>query len=163
MQEIITYLEMTSPDDLTPAPVIPTVSLVPATPEQTRSITIRIGTPYNWESATFTDDQWAEYISRTQSWMVTANNEPAGLVDYEITADTVEITTFGLVPEFVGKGIGAHALTLGLQRAWTLTPTVRRVWLHTSTQDHPNALSNYRKRGLRPFKTKPGKSAPSAS
>jgi GNAT superfamily N-acetyltransferase len=153
MQEIVTYLEMTSPDALTPAPVIPTVTLVRATPEVTRALTVRIGTPYKWEGASFTDAQWSEYLSVAESWMVTSNNEPAGLADYTLRGNEVEITTFGLVPEFVGKGIGAHALTLALQKAWTLTPTVERVWLHTSTLDHPNALPSYRKRGLRPFRT----------
>ena len=28
----------------------------------------------------------------------------------------------------------------------------RRVWLHTCTLDHPNALANYQARGLRMFK-----------
>jgi GNAT superfamily N-acetyltransferase len=65
----------------------------------------------------------------------------------------VEIETFGLVPEVVGRGIGGHALTLTLQLAWALRPGVKRVWLHTSTQDHPNALPNYQARGLRPYKT----------
>ena len=163
MQEVVTYLEMTSPDALNPATVIPTIALIRATPAQTRELTLRIGTQYNWDSSAFTEAQWSEYLARTDSWMVTSNDRPAGLADYQITSDTVEITTFGLVPEFVGKGIGAHALTLVLQRAWTLTPTIKRVWLHTSTQDHPNALPNYRKRGLRPFMTKPGISLPPAS
>jgi GNAT superfamily N-acetyltransferase len=151
MPEIVTYLEMTSSDDLIPATVIPTVALAPATPESTRALTLRIGTQYKWNGATYTEAQWSEYLAETQSWMVTSNDQPAGLADFRLKGNDVEVTTFGLVPEFVGKGIGGHALTLTLQKAWTLTPTVERVWLHTSTLDHPNALPNYRKRGLRPY------------
>jgi GNAT superfamily N-acetyltransferase len=70
----------------------------------------------------------------------------------------VEITTFGLLPEFVGGGLGGHALTLTVRQAWAVEPLdaepVRRVWLHTSDVDHPNALPNYRRRGFRPFKTR---------
>jgi GNAT superfamily N-acetyltransferase len=61
--------------------------------------------------------------------------------------------TFGLLPEFVGNGLGGCALTLAVQRAWALGPPVNRVWLHTSSQDHPRALPNYHRRGFRTFKT----------
>ena len=67
--------------------------------------------------------------------------------------DEAEIVTFGLVPEFVGKGLGGSALTLGVQQAWALAPSVNRVWLHTSSLDHPRALPNYHRRGFRTFKT----------
>ncbi|MFZ3467751.1 hypothetical protein ACODT3_38635 [Streptomyces sp. 4.24] len=30
---------------------------------------------------------------------------------------------------------------------------VRRVWLHTNSDDHPSALLNYRRRGLRVYRT----------
>jgi hypothetical protein len=68
----------------------------------------------------------------------------------------VEIETFGLVPEFIGKGLGGYALTLGVQRAWNLVPGVRRIWLHTSSLDHPGALPNHQRRGFRTFKTEAG-------
>jgi hypothetical protein len=34
--------------------------------------------------------------------------------------------------------------------AWAGQPT--RVWLHTCTLDHPNALPNYVRRGFRPVR-----------
>jgi hypothetical protein len=58
-----------------------------------------------------------------------------------------------VVPEFVGRGLGGAALTLGLRRAWELTPGATRLWLHTSSVDHPSALPNYHRRGLRTFRT----------
>jgi GNAT superfamily N-acetyltransferase len=64
---------------------------------------------------------------------------------------------FGLVPEFVGRGFGGHLLTLGTRLAWeTEHPggtATRRVWLQTSSHDHPHALANYRRRGFRIFRT----------
>jgi acetyltransferase (GNAT) family protein len=65
----------------------------------------------------------------------------------------VEIKTFGLVPEFTGKGLGCYALTLAIRQGWELVPDTRRVWLHTSSADNPNALPNYHRRGFRTFKT----------
>jgi GNAT superfamily N-acetyltransferase len=69
----------------------------------------------------------------------------------------VEIVVFGLVPEFVGRGFGSHLLTVGTRLAWAAehpdTAPTRRVWLHTSSRDHPNARPNYERRGFRAFRT----------
>ena len=51
----------------------------------------------------------------------------------------------------IGKGLGAHMLSDSLQRAFTLG--ANRVWLHTCSLDHPNALINYEARGMRVYKT----------
>lgn len=67
----------------------------------------------------------------------------------------VEIDTFGLVPEHVGHGYGGYALTLATETAWAFAPdgttVVQRVWLDTSSNDHPHALRNYQSRGFRVF------------
>jgi GNAT superfamily N-acetyltransferase len=79
------------------------------------------------------------------------------MVSYDLhPGNEVEIETFGLLPEFVGKGLGGYALTLGIQQAWELAPSVTRVWLHTSTLDHPHALPNYHRRGFRTFRAEEG-------
>ena len=67
----------------------------------------------------------------------------------------VEIASFGLVPEFVGKGYGSAALAQAVRVTWK-TPSLDgllpvRIWLHTSTRDHPAALPNYEARGFRCF------------
>ena len=67
------------------------------------------------------------------------------------------IVVFGLVPEIVGKGLGGHLLTVGTRLAWEAEhadgrPT-RRVWLLTSSRDHPHAKPNYERRGFRAFRT----------
>ncbi|MEX1019795.1 MAG: GNAT family N-acetyltransferase [Litorilinea sp.] len=60
---------------------------------------------------------------------------------------SVEIAYFGLLPAFVGQGIGGLLLSTAIQRAWAWQ--AQRVWVHTCTLDHPNALQNYQARGLR--------------
>ncbi|MEU4625748.1 GNAT family N-acetyltransferase [Actinoplanes sp. NPDC023801] len=87
-------------------------------------------------------------------WQLAFEGEPAGFVAYDVhPGKQVEIETFGLVPEFVGRGLGGYALTLTIGKAWELAPGVERIWLHTSSADHPHALPNYHRRGLRTFKT----------
>lgn len=157
--EVITHLEMTDPADLIPGRPFPEVSLEeiggdsPLIPE----LQTRIGTPYDWPSSRRSPEEWARWLAHRDRryWLIRYGDEIAGMVDIEPAASgDVEITTFGLLPEFVGKGLGGHALTLAVRRAWAVEPPggrpVRRVWLHTSSKDHPHALANYRRRGFRP-------------
>jgi GNAT superfamily N-acetyltransferase len=69
----------------------------------------------------------------------------------------VEIKSFGLLPAFIGQGLGGHLLTVAVERAWAPAGDgglgATRVWLHTCTHDHPHALQNYRARGFSVFKT----------
>jgi GNAT superfamily N-acetyltransferase len=86
------------------------------------------------------------------------DDELAGLVELEAEPNgDVGIVVFGLVPEFIGQGYGGALLTLATRLAWeTMAPTgasVRRVWVQTSSHDHPHALSNYEQRGFRSFRT----------
>jgi len=76
---------------------------------------------------------------------------PAGYFELERHSDgSVEVAYFGLLPEFIGRGLGKHLLTVAVETAWSLD--ARRVWLHTCTLDDPAALPNYQARGFRPFK-----------
>ncbi|SHN04509.1 GNAT family N-acetyltransferase [Cryptosporangium aurantiacum] len=165
MSHLRTYVEMTSPEELVPGREVDDVKLTPIDDdhELIKDLERRIGAPYGWKSATRPDEEWTGILADPlrRRWAVRHHGEPVGLVELAPRADPgdgrseteVEIVTFGLVPEVVGQGLGGHALTLGLRQAWSLHDDVRRVWLHTSTQDHPNALRNYQARGLRPYRT----------
>jgi RimJ/RimL family protein N-acetyltransferase len=154
VEEIVTQLEMTAVGQLNPAPLVDGLALrAVEPPADIRALHVRIGTPYRWPSATRTDDEWARWLAEPQRRyrLIEYRGEVAGAADFEPQqGNDVEITTFGLLPEFVGKGLGGYALTLVVADAWTL-PGTRRVWLHTSTLDHPNALPNYLRRGFRSF------------
>lgn len=154
MEEIVTELEMTAAGQLNRAPVVDGVTLGHAEPGPLiRDLHRRIGTPYRWPSATRSDEDWARWLAEPDRRyrLIEYRGEIAGAADFEPQHGTdVEITTFGLLPEFVGKGLGGYALTLVVADAWAL-PGTKRVWLHTSTLDHPNALPNYLRRGFRSF------------
>lgn len=154
MEEIVTQLEMTAAEQLNPAPPVDGVALrdAPASP-LIRDLHVRIGTPYRWPSAARGDGEWARWLAEPQRRyrLIEYRGDVAGAADFEpLPGNDVEITTFGLLPEFVGKGLGGYALTLVVADAWEVRGT-RRVWLHTSTLDHPNALPNYLRRGFRSF------------
>jgi GNAT superfamily N-acetyltransferase len=160
--ETITYLEMTAPGELSPAAPVPAVTLERAVDDWRliKEIHGRIGKAYHWGGLIWTDGQWAGRLANPwlSHWIIRHGAEAAGLAEIEVhPGGDVQIGTFGLVPEFVGRGLGGYALTLVIRQAWETepvrAPAVHRVWLHTSTLDHPNALPNYQKRGLRVFRT----------
>jgi N-acetylglutamate synthase-like GNAT family acetyltransferase len=68
----------------------------------------------------------------------------------EKQSESVEIAYFGLLPQFIGQGIGGHLLTHAIEKAWQMQ--AQRVWVYTCTLDHLGALSNYIARGFRVFK-----------
>jgi len=71
----------------------------------------------------------------------------------------VQISTMGLAPHFIGKGLGGPFLTAVVRHAWTLTSS--RVWLSTCSHDHPIAKSNYEARGFKVFEVVEGDENPS--
>jgi GNAT superfamily N-acetyltransferase len=165
VEETVTYLEMTAPDQLVPGRPPPTPidleRLDPTSLPLLRSTYARIGAPHAWVGrSAWSDAQWEAWLSRPgrQPWIARVDGEVAGMVELELqSGGDVEIVVFGLVPEFVGRGFGSHLLTLGARLAWAAehpdrAPT-RRVWLHTSSRDHPNALPNYQRRGFRAYRT----------
>jgi GNAT superfamily N-acetyltransferase len=162
MKEIVTYVEMTDPAQLEAAPPVPGLVMEPLQRDSPLIVVLLagVGAPYGWKSANRTPEEWrawfAEAPERTY-WLLSFEGEPAGIVTYRPhPGGEVEIGSFGLLPEFVGKGLGAFALTLAIRGAWEAGAAVSRVWLHTSSMDHPRALPNYRRRGFIPFRTEEG-------
>ncbi|GAA2630612.1 GNAT family N-acetyltransferase [Actinomadura fulvescens] len=159
MQETVTYVEMTGEDQLVPAAPVPGLTLEPLDHGSPLipDVLARIGAPYGWKSARRTEEEWRAWFAGHPGRvfrLLAYEGEAAGIVTYDPhPGDEVEIVSFGLLPDFVGKGLGGHALTLGVRQAWQVKPGVRRVWLHTSSLDHPNALPNYHRRGFRTFRT----------
>ncbi len=84
--------------------------------------------------------------------LLSVGGAPAGYVELEGHPDgSVEISYFGLLPEFIGRGLGRRLLEEAISAAWARGAS--RVWLHTCTLDDRAALPNYLARGFRPFKT----------
>ncbi|GAA0502734.1 N-acetyltransferase [Saccharopolyspora subtropica] len=158
----MTFVEMTARDQLVPADPVPGLALAQVDRDAplVTELLARVGAPYGWPSASRTPEQWDRWFAQCPNrtfWLLSFQDEPAGTVVYDLhPGNEVEIEIFGLLPEFVGKGLGGSALTLAVERAWELIPEVSRVWLHTSSQDHPRALPNYHRRGFRTYTTQEG-------
>jgi GNAT superfamily N-acetyltransferase len=155
--EVLTHLQMCSAKDLIPASAstvpIEVFEAEPSSP-LIRGTTLAIGRAYQWPSQHWDDQQWLRYLARPylRHWIATVDGVPAGLLSLDVQPDgQVELDTFGLLPAHLGRGTGGQFLTVGVRLAWTAAPVVSRVWLHTSSRDHPHALPNYERRGFRRF------------
>lgn len=166
IEETVTYLEMTSPDQLVagrppPAPV-EMEELDRGSAPLLRSTYARIAAPHGWISRSeWSHHQWAEWLRSpgTRAWVARVGDDVAGMIELQAEpGGDVEIVVLGLVPEFVGKGFGGHLLTLATRLAWEAKSPegthTTRVWLHTSSRDHAHAKPNYERRGFRPFRTR---------
>jgi GNAT superfamily N-acetyltransferase len=152
------YLEMTRPSDLIPKRSARKDLLLakvdPPMPELNRFFYTAVGGDWYWlDRLPWTYPQWVDYLGRPglETWMLAVAGLPAGYFELDVQpGGEVEIAYFGLLPRFIGQGLGGHLLTVAVERAWTLGP--RRVWLHTCTLDHPAALSHYQARGFRIYR-----------
>ncbi|MEP6692403.1 MAG: GNAT family N-acetyltransferase [Gemmatimonadaceae bacterium] len=114
-----------------------------------------VGARYRWrDRLSWTDDACHAHLARANIsiWVLYLAGSPAGWFELRMHDDrSAEIAYFGLLREFIGRGLGKHLLTVAARTAWSLEPT--RVWLHTCTLDDPAALPNYRARGFTEYKT----------
>jgi GNAT superfamily N-acetyltransferase len=150
-----TYLEMTSPVDLRPAPVPAPEPLIERIEDCSvpffRHLYQEVGRAFHWtDRLSWSDEAVRRYLATpgVSIWLMSWHAEPAGYFELRKHDDeAVEIVYFGLLPDFIGRGWGKHLLTRAVQAAWGLG--AQRVWLHTCTLDHPAALPNYLQRGFR--------------
>lgn len=164
VDDIVSHLEMTGPDELRPARVpdeeIRLREVGPDDLAVVRDLHDLVANPYGWRSLAWSADQWLECLTRpgVRTWLPHVGGRPAGLAVLQSQpGGHVEVDFFGLVPAFVGRGLGGHFLTEITRLAWRMTPVdadaVRRLWLRTSSHDHPNAKASYEACGFRVFHT----------
>ena len=160
VEVVRTYLELRSPSQLRAEPLEdPRVRFVrrnAISPADYRRLYQRVGERWQWKDRNaWSDDRLASHLARpaVSVWECFVGDETAGFFELERHDHdaSVEIAYFGLIDEFMGRGVGRAMLVRAAQEAWALSP--QRVWLHTCTLDSPRALPNYRARGFEPYRT----------
>jgi GNAT superfamily N-acetyltransferase len=151
-------LEMCHPDDLHPKevdlPGLRIERMATPCPEFNKFLRIVIGSAYRWGIRPWSREDWVAFAERddVETWVAYQYGTPAGYFELaKDDEDVVEILNFGLMPDFIGRGLGGHLLTFAVRRAWDWGAD--RVWLHTCTHDHPHALNNYIARGFEVVRT----------
>ena len=154
MQAVRTYLEMRDPSALDGAPA-PVPGILVQREENPpahlwRFLYTEVGREHHWvDRLGWTDDEIRAYLAdpALELWVLRMNGETAGYFELRKEADGgTEIAYFGLLPAFLGRGLGKFLLTEAVERAFARGAS--RVWLHTSSLDHSSALPNYLARGF---------------
>src|SRR5438046_5659385 len=160
MSIVTTYLEMHSPDQLRPKRCTDRRFNIQEKIERdwrfNRDLYLAVGQMWSWnDKRMWSDEQWKEYGLAPELRTFAAYYEQSLAGYYELRRDHrdgVEIAYFGLLPEFIGRGLGGALLTSAIEQAWQISPAPSRVWVHTCNHDHPQALANYQARGMRIYK-----------
>ncbi len=119
-------------------------------PELNRFLYTSVGDDWYWvKRLNWSYARWLSYLQRPEleTWIGYAQGTPAGFFELERQAQqTTEIAIFGLLPQFIGRGIGGALLTAALEQAWR--GDTQQVLVHTCSLDGPSALQNYYSRGF---------------
>jgi ribosomal protein S18 acetylase RimI-like enzyme len=115
-----------------------------------------IGKKHKWiDRLIWTEVQWIDYVSHKniKTYVFKFKNNLAGF--FELISHNekkeVEIAYFGLLEEFQNKKLGSYLLSQAIKKSFN--GGIERVWVHTCSLDHKNALNNYITRGMKIFKT----------
>jgi ribosomal protein S18 acetylase RimI-like enzyme len=115
-----------------------------------------IGKKHKWiDRLVWTENQWIDYVSseNVKTYVFKYKNDLVGF--FELISHTkkkeVEIAYFGLLEEFQNKKLGSYLLSEAIKKSFK--ESIDRVWVHTCSLDHKNALNNYIARGMKIFKT----------
>lgn len=149
-----TYLEMKTRPETRPLPP-PGGCLVKRWPKpgikNYRALFTAVGGTWGWSGRLLAADAELKAILRaptTEVYRLQYLGETAGFVELDRRRpQAAEIAYFGLLPGFIGRGLGKFLLDWAIRRAWR--PQTARVWLHTCEHDHPGALAVYLKAGFR--------------
>jgi GNAT superfamily N-acetyltransferase len=152
---ITTYLEMRSANRLQPRHADPRFQVREETHRDwrfNRDLYLCVGAQWEWvDKRPWTNDQWKQYASAPELRTFAGYFDGALAGYYELRRDDeegIEIAYFGLLPEWIGRGLGGALLTSAIESAWGMEPKPSRVWVHTCNRDHPQALANYQARGM---------------
>ena len=115
-----------------------------------------IGKNCQWvDRLVWSELNWSEYISneRLSTYILKDKDEIAGYFELLFNRDKKEseIVYFGILEEYLGKKLGGYLLSTAIKYSFTMGYS--RVWVHTCSLDHKNALNNYLSRGMKIFKS----------
>lgn len=157
MQIKVTYLQMFARPEWTlplPREGIAVVHAKKPTVAYYRFLYDTVGRAYDWpKTKKMSDAELSALLNdpRVEIHVLMADGVPAGFAELDRRIEgEIELVNFGLMPEFIGQGLGRFFIQWSIDKAWSYGP--RRFWLHTDTKDHPVALPNYLKAGFTIFK-----------
>lgn len=158
VETVITYLQMmqrpSSPPLAHPGEKVALLRAERPTISFYRYLYDTVGAPWMWYERRAMGDETLRQIvhdPKVEIYVLYVHGVPAGYAELDARVPReVELAYFGLVPQFMGRGLGKFLLRSALDAAWD--KDVDRVWVHTCNFDHPRAIAVYQKAGFVPYK-----------
>ena len=153
------YLEINSINDLNVSTILPERSSIqliqPPDFQLNKFFYKNIGKKHNWvDRLIWTEKQWLNYTSneKVKTYVLKKEDNIAGYFEliFHQNENEIEIAYLGLLVEYQNQKLGSYLLSSALKKSFLENP--RRVWVHTCSLDHKNALKNYIARGMKIFK-----------
>ena len=115
-----------------------------------------IGKSHRWvDRLIWSESQWLDYVSnhKVRTYVFKHEENFAGFFEliFHLENKEVELAYFGLLKEYQNKKLGSYLLSEAIKISFI--GKISRVWVHTCSLDHKNALNNYISRGMKIFKT----------
>ena len=154
------YLEINSPHELNkvnkPSDNYSLKLLDPINFQLNKFFYKNIGQKHKWiDRLVWTESQWIDYVSNenVKTYVFKYRDDLVGFFEliFHYEKNEVEIAYFGILDEYQNKKLGSYLLFKAIKKSFV--NNINRVWVHTCTLDHKNALNNYIARGMKIFKT----------
>ena len=115
-----------------------------------------VGKKHHWvDRLIWSEEQWIDYVSdqKVRTYVLKDKDDLVGYFEliFHNDKNEVEIAYLGLLEEYINQKLGSYLLSSAIKNSFSLKP--KRVWVHTCSLDHKNALKNYISRGMKVFKT----------
>ncbi len=115
-----------------------------------------IGKNHKWvDRLSWSEEKWINYVSskNVKTYILKFNDDLVGFFEliFHLDKNETEIAYFGILEEFQNKKLGSYLLSEAIKLSFK--KNINRVWVHTCSLDHKNALNNYISRGMKIFKT----------
>jgi len=151
------YLEINSLSDLNESKIVEEGYLIklvePVDFQLNKFFYKNVGKNHHWvDRLVWTEKQWTEYVSnkKVKTYILKKQDDLVGYFELILHQNEIEIAYLGLLEEYQNKKLGSFLLSSAIKNSFSYQ--TKRVWVHTCSLDHKNALNNYISRGMKIFK-----------
>ena len=114
-----------------------------------------IGKKHKWvDRLTWPEEKWIMYVSseKVKTYVLKLKDDLVGFFELilHMEKNETEIAYFGILEEYQNKKLGSYLLSEAIKISFQ--NNINRVWVHTCSLDHKNALNNYISRGMKIYK-----------